>query len=1164
MVKRWGLVGALGVWLWACPVGALESRTVQGELTADDEKGGDKFVDFYQFSGQAGEKVAIEAKSKNFDTFIFLFDSTAKDLATDNNSSDGTNSLLVFELPTTDQYLIAVSSAVPKQLGKYELSWRSATQADRWRAEASQLNQQAVQLDQQSLFREAISLLQQARNLYRAAKDREGEGVALNNIGAIYDSFSQYPQALEYYQQSLVLFKEIGDRASEGTALNNIGLVYKNLSQYPQALDYCRQALAISKEIGDRASEGTILNNIGAVHSNQGQYLKAIGYYQQALVILKEVGDHETEGNTLNNIGLVYSQLGQYPQALEQFQQALTIHKKMGNRASEGITLNNIGGVYSSLGQYPKALDYYHQALSIRKEVDDRAGEGQSLNNIGGIYDSLGQYQQALDYYNKALVINREIKNLAEEGKCLSNIGGVYSSLGQYPKALDYYRQALMISKNIGDLHGEGTRLNNIGQVYQSLGQYSKALEHYQQALVIIKDVSDRAGEGTTLNNIGAVYQSLGQYPQALEHYRQALAISKEVGDRAGEGGILNNIGQIYQNRGQYPQALEQYHKALVIIKDVGDRAGEGRVLNNIGAIYDSLGQYPQALEHYRQALTILKEVGDRAGEGKTLNNIGVVLATQQQPIAAIALFKQAVTVFETIRKDNRVLSQEQQKSYTETIAVPYRELANLLINQGRFSEAERVLDLLVIQELSNYNQGTRATVSELGTISFTDGEQAILNKHNGIIDFAQKLAACNSNCNDLQQQYEKLTQEFQQAVAQVAEQVRQRKERGIQDPEELRTAAAEVVNQQPGTIVIQTIVQRPSETPDKRGRLWVLWTTQGEVANFREVMLPSDFQKTVFEFRRALSSANIDPNTTKQLGRKLYDWVIKPLESELKANDIKHLIFRLDRELRYIPMAALHDGDSYLIEKYSVANFVTLGDLNKTDRLKPPDQTRIAAFGRTTGHGHFKPLPYVADEVDAIVREVDRPDPQGGFYPGSSYLNEGFTRDRLQASLFNNRILHLATHGRFSPVSADNSFLLLGQESEQISLPQVEDLRGLRNVHLVVLSACETALTGDPDETGLRGADGREINSLAYSFTRGDRAKAILASLWNVNDRSTSLLMREFYRRLAADPKLTKAEALRQAQVAFLQGELTRSGEVNQPAHPFYWSPFVLTGNSW
>ncbi|RFP51827.1 MAG: CHAT domain-containing protein [Limnothrix sp. CACIAM 69d] len=489
-----------------------------------------------------------------------------------------------------------------------------------------------------------------------------------------------------------------------------------------------------------------------------------------------------------------------------------------------------------------------------------------------------------------------------------------------------------------------------------------------------------------------------------------------------------------------------------------------------------------------------------------------------------------------------------------------------MLINQGRFVEAERVLDLLAIQELSNYDPANRATIDPLGKIQFTPAEQAILDKHNSIIEFAQKLATCNNNCDpDLQQKYDKLAQEFQAVVAQVAEQARQREERGIQDPEELRTGAAEVVKQQPGTIVIQTIVQRPEETTDKRGRLWLLWVTAGEVANFREVILPSDFRQTVFEFRRALTQPDADPATLKALGRKLYGWLIKPLETELKANDIRHLIFRLDRELRYIPVAALHDGESYLVEKYSVANFVTLGDLDLTDRLDVPDRTRIAAFGRTTGHGQFKPLDYVADEVDAIVRETDRSDPQGGFYPGSSYLNDGFTRDRLQTSLLNqNRILHLATHGSFSPITAANSFLLLGRGNDQLPLPQVETLRGLGSLHLVVLSACETALTGDPDETGLRGADGREINSLAYSFTRAKRAKAILASLWNVNDRSTSLLMREFYRRLADDPKLTKAEALRRAQLAFLQGKLTRSGEVANSAHPFYWSPFVLTGNSW
>lgn len=231
------------------------------------------------------------------------------------------------------------------------------------------------------------------------------------------------------------------------------------------------------------------------------------------------------------------------------------------------------------------------------------------------------------------------------------------------------------------------------------------------------------------------------------------LSANKQVDERRVETLRLNQQAIQLYRAGRFREAIGLFQQARDPCRAAKDSVGEGVTLNNIGTVYQDLGQYPQALEQFHQALAILKEVGDRAGVAQTLNNIGFVLEAQQQPIAAIALFKKSVDVYEAIRKDNRALSPEQQKSYTEKVAGTYRELANLLINQGRFAEAERVLDLLVIQELSNYNQGTRATVSELGTISFTDSEKAILDKHNGIIDFAQKLAACNSNCSpDLQQ----------------------------------------------------------------------------------------------------------------------------------------------------------------------------------------------------------------------------------------------------------------------------------------------------------------------------------------------------------------------------------------------------------------------------
>jgi len=170
---------------------------------------------------------------------------------------------------------------------------------------------------------------------------------------------------------------------------------------------------------------------------------------------------------------------------------------------------------------------------------------------------------------------------------------------------------------------------------------------------------------------------------------------------------------------------------------------------------------------------------------------------------------------------------------------------------------------------------------------------------------------------------------------------------------------------------------------------------------------------------------------------------------------------------------------------------------------------------------------------------------------------------------------LHIATHGKFVPVNPDNSYLLLG-DGTQLAIPKIRTLQNLRNIDLVVLSACETALGGAD-------RDGVEIAGISSYFLRKGAAKAVMASLWLVNDASTSLSMQQFYKNLATGTT-TKAEALQQVQLRFLRGEITpkdapkRSREadikvtttpgtrVPRPAnfsHPYYWAPFILIGNS-
>jgi len=306
---------------------------------------------------------------------------------------------------------------------------------------------------------------------------------------------------------------------------------------------------------------------------------------------------------------------------------------------------------------------------------------------------------------------------------------------------------------------------------------------------------------------------------------------------------------------------------------------------------------------------------------------------------------------------------------------------------------------------------------------------------------------------------------------------------------------------------------------------------------------------------------------------QQLYNWLIEPLEEALQANDIEHLIFVHDRVTRYIPMAALFDGEQFLMERYTLSTVIAPEITDTSDRLTNIDESQVLAMGLSQSVAGFSSLPAVESELDSIVLSGDGD--AIGIYPGEVYLNEAFTREQLQASVLNHRVLHIASHAKFEPVRKDESFILLAN-GDELRVTDIDDMSSwLGNLHLVVLSACQTALGGTND------GDGTEIAGISSYFLKEGRAEAVIASLWAVNDTSTSILMQRFYELLATG-ELTKAEALRQAQLSLLYDEDTetrlaasRTGArptprngfdvaVAEPGyrHPYYWAPFILIGN--
>lgn len=291
---------------------------------------------------------------------------------------------------------------------------------------------------------------------------------------------------------------------------------------------------------------------------------------------------------------------------------------------------------------------------------------------------------------------------------------------------------------------------------------------------------------------------------------------------------------------------------------------------------------------------------------------------------------------------------------------------------------------------------------------------------------------------------------------------------------------------------------------------------------------------------------------------QQLYQWIIAPLEADLQSQGIDTLIFCVGEGLRTMPLAALYDGRQFLVEKYSLS-LIPAFKLTNTVYADLRNSPVLAM-----GASEFKdqsPLPAVPAELLSITKNL---------WPGKSFLNREFTLANLQSQRRQQpfKIIHLATHASFQPGVPSNSYIQFWDT--KLTLDKVSQLY-LNDppVELLVLSACKTAIGDRQVELGFAG--------LAVQAN----VKSAIASLWNVSDLGTLGLMAEFYRTLKIAP--TKAEALRQAQLAMLRGQVrleagqlhssrgaialppSTRGVGNQDlSHPFYWASFTVVGSPW
>jgi CHAT domain-containing protein len=854
------------------------------------------------------------------------------------------------------------------------------------------------------------------------------------------------------------------------------------------------------------------------------------------------------------------------PAALSLLQKAGDLFRESGDKHGEARAFFEAGYLANAVGDKDSALSFYERALTLYEGIPDQLEEARTLTTIGAVHFASGDNREAVNYFQRADLLLKDACPL-DRADALQGLGKSYLRLSEWEQSLESFNKALRLFRDIPYPSGVAQTLANIGVVQLELSQKQEALRNFEQAWDIVKDASLREDEAAVLSNIGRAYDDMGRIEEAREKFE--LALSKTE-DKQAKASITLSIGKSFLDQGNSQKALESYEAARQMFKEVGDIYGEINAINSVGLAHSQSGNKKKALEYYNLALLFFRNFGSKRGEAITFGNLMSGWQSLGNRRLAIFFGKQSVNLFQQIRDTARRIDDESLRSFTATVESTYRTLAALLLEENRIAEAQEVLGLLKQEEFSRFMQPSQNQPSNpVRQISLNKEEEdaalryktfeddfTLLTKHT--VDLEREKALLKQQGQtlptekqaDIQKQQDDLNERFKKFLQDLAEDFSSPKAETKLEVSPTLTHVwqkrlAELGN---GTVLVTTLL-----TEDHY--YLILTTPTSQIARSKKIRR-KDITHRVDVLRLALRDTRTLDDYLP-LTKELYQILVAPIAIDLQRLSAKTLLLSLDGELRYVPFAVLHDGQSFLVEKYATV-VVTLAQPPDNKRVSP-ETWRALGVGVSKGIGNNPPLPRVLCELRSVVADKTMKScGRAGLFPGRILLDKRFTRVNFAAALKQKpQLVHVATHFQLGSENDVNSYLFFG-DGDRLRLVELRHNKGnqfdLSDVDLLTLSACDTGAKETND------ANGVEIENLGVIAQRRG-AKAVMASLWYIPDNRTPVLMEEFYRRYKDGKGVTaKAEALRQAQIKMLK----QSEDILnfKYLHPAYWGAFIVLGN--
>ncbi|MEL6319075.1 MAG: CHAT domain-containing protein [Cyanobacteria bacterium J06626_14] len=850
------------------------------------------------------------------------------------------------------------------------------------------------------------------------------------------------------------------------------------------------------------------------------QQLYADGRYEQAVIqltaSLEELeNDPVGQAVVLSNLSLTYQQLGQWSAANEAIQQALSILQEYAVRDApdwSGVfaqALDVQGSYYLAVGEGESAVSVWQQSAQVFDDVGLQTRAVTSRVNQAQALQSLGFYQQAIALLQTLKESLEDAPDSIEKAAALRSLGEAQRVAGSVGDAKASLEASLTIVQTLNDSEA-------IAQTFLSRGNASRAeidlfttsflrtdqLNQTNQQLIAAAASDYRAAVAQSnvpitqvqaLLNLLSLWIEVENWDEAIRLYPSIEAqLAAVPPGRPAVYAQVNYAQSLMDLKTAQPQRSPEWAAIAQLLTDayqqaveLDDARAQSFALGHLGELYENNQQWQESQEITRRALALSQSINAQDIAYRWQWQSGRVLRASGNYDAALDAYSEAFKTLQVLRSDLVAANADVKFSFRKSVEPIYREYVDLLL---RPSEA-----------------ASDPSLEYEGPLS----ERPILPTNQDNLRRARDVMEAL--------QVAQLENFFQSACLEPTLQI---------------DAVIQARNQR--AAVIYPIIL------SDRLEVIIKLPEREDLIHYAPVYAQqADVERYLQEFRRVLQGV-YTYRQIEEKGKVIYDWLIGQANEQLMQSQIETLIFVLDGSLRNVPMAALYDGEQYLVQSYAVDLVLGLevSGIQSLDRSR----MRVLAAGLVNPPPDFRNTYAQLENVKAELDMIEASDIRSVLLREEEFQRDEFNDEFNQRTF---QVVHLATHGQFG-ADRDNTFILDAQG--KVELDDMSELFGAERqvsdepIQLLVMSACRTA-TGDD----------REVLGIAGTTVRAG-ARSALASLWSLDDEASVTFMREFYQNLGK-PGISRAEAIRIAQETML----------NNPNfnHPRFWSAYVLVG-SW